>query len=302
MKDNFKFQASKDLAKLVGEGLQATTLFKTTLYDAINKTTKEIQERGRQLVAEEEVNTHRDAYVKVLTTTHNYSDVSDKVFSSEKIDDGTGELKSISEEKLKLLVSYHLGKGFLETILIPLSGNAIQTLTTNLTKLAIANISRVLKGKKAYFPEGADKVLENFSQTKFKRQISKDTNNVIREDMVPEKLSAIEKLARNSKINGRLHDLKNSGWKVIENYFQQDEKTRLPSVVVTLFKLKDEVGTVLTLTIDNNAEWSSEREKLSLLSNSWINLLDLWYTKNSEKEELMKEYEKELSKTNKENE
>lgn len=38
MKDNFKFEASKDLAKLVGEGLQATTLFKTTLYDAINKT------------------------------------------------------------------------------------------------------------------------------------------------------------------------------------------------------------------------------------------------------------------------
>ncbi len=302
MKDiqGLNFEATKKLAKLNSEALKVLGLLKNTLYDEITNSTSEIQERGQKLSSEEEINTHRDAYIKVLTTTHNYKDVSSKVFVSERFTLPDGTTKNVTEDKLKLLVSYHLGKKYLETVLIPLSGNAIQTLSTNLTELAVDNIYKIVKGNNPFFPEETKDLFKKFSKNKFKKVITRDSNNISREELVQEKLDSNKSSLRTSSILSRLNTLKQEGWKVIENYLQEDLLTGLPSLILTMFKVKKDSGTVLTLTIDNDGHWSSEKEKLSLILKSWTKLLKLWYTKVSENEELMKKLQEQLLEKNKE--
>ncbi len=296
-----KFKQINKVKEFSNEGLKILSALKATLHDEIVEGMKDIKDNGFNLMAEKSVKVHRDAYVSVLENVHNYENVSNEVFVAEKIKDKDDKETTITEHKLKLLVSYHLVKDYMETVLIPLEGNGIQTLTTNLTGLALGNIDKIIEGKKVFIPQQSKDILENFTKHSYKHVVSKGSDGVMRSSIVPEKLGGAKSKMKSEKINSRLNQLKQEGWTSIESYLQKNEDTNLPFLVTTLFRLKNEVGTILTLTVDNEGFWSSEREKLSLLEKSWLILLKLWYTKISEKEELVKEFKDKALKNNKEN-
>ncbi len=300
MKD-LKFKQTKKIRDFSNEGLKILSALKATLYDEIQEGMNEIKDNGFNLMAEKAIKEHRNAYVNVLESVHNYDNISKEVFVAEQYEDNAGKVKTVTEEKLKLLVAYHLSQDFMETILIPLEGNGIQTLTTNLTGLALGNIDKILEGKKVFIPQESKDILENFTKHSYKHVVSKNSEGVLKNSVVPEKLGGAKSKIKYGRINNRLNQLNQEGWKTVESYLQKDEKTNLPFLVSTLFRLKDGAGTILTLTVDNDGFWSSEREKLSLLDKSWLKLIKLWYTKISEKEELVKEFKDKAIKDKKEN-